>query len=378
MKRSISLRRFTALLLGLLILTGSIFSFGAPEKVSAAAADFTVTLGGSQLWMRPYWTDYLSGSESFVTVEANTDNYHYYYAVTPIICDTTGQYSVICNDEGTDDIDAMFYIYSGSFDPASPVDNFLIGNDDYTGLLPGIPEADLTLTAGNVYLIVTTSYNAIDEGLSEGGDIDLSEGAGAVAFTVSGPGSVTVPYSLTYAAGTGGSLTGSTTQYVLPGGTGTAVTAAADPDYVFTGWSDGITSNSRTDAAVASDLSFTAEFAQLFDVTFDSQGGSSAAGITAADGSLITAPAAPVMAGYAFGGWYKEAACTNAWDFAADTITADTTLFAKWTIAYTVTFDSQGGSSVTGIAAADGSLIAAPAAPTREGYTFGGWYKEAA
>ena len=35
--------------------------------------------------------------------------------------------------------------------------------------------------------------------------------------------------------------------------------------------------------------------------------------------------------GYAFGGWFKEAGCTNAWDFAKDTVTGNMTLYAKWT-----------------------------------------------
>jgi uncharacterized repeat protein (TIGR02543 family) len=49
--------------------------------------------------------------------------------------------------------------------------------------------------------------------------------------------------------------------------------------------------------------------------------------------TTITAPTtAPTLAGYVFGGWYKESACTNAWNFASDKVTADTTLFAKWTL----------------------------------------------
>lgn len=36
-------------------------------------------------------------------------------------------------------------------------------------------------------------------------------------------------------------------------------------------------------------------------------------------------------AGYTFAGWYKDAACTQAWDFAKDVVTADMTLYAKWT-----------------------------------------------
>ena len=36
-------------------------------------------------------------------------------------------------------------------------------------------------------------------------------------------------------------------------------------------------------------------------------------------------------AGYTFAGWYKDVDCTQAWDFAKDVVTADMTLYAKWT-----------------------------------------------
>jgi uncharacterized repeat protein (TIGR02543 family) len=47
-------------------------------------------------------------------------------------------------------------------------------------------------------------------------------------------------------------------------------------------------------------------------------------------GKLATEPTAPTMSGYTLKGWYKEAACTNAWIFASDTVSADVTLYAKW------------------------------------------------
>ncbi len=40
---------------------------------------------------------------------------------------------------------------------------------------------------------------------------------------------------------------------------------------------------------------------------------------------------------YSFDGWYKDAACTTPWDFASDTITTETTLYAKWTESSTPT-----------------------------------------
>ena len=68
-----------------------------------------------------------------------------------------------------------------------------------------------------------------------------------------------------------------------------------------------------------------------FTVTFNSQGGSAVPSQVVADGGKATSPTDPTKDGYTFGGWYKEAAGTNAWTFATDTVTENTTLYAKWT-----------------------------------------------
>ena len=68
-----------------------------------------------------------------------------------------------------------------------------------------------------------------------------------------------------------------------------------------------------------------------YNVTFDAQGGSAVAGKTVAYNALVTQPSDPTKAGYTFGGWYREAACTTAWDFDTDTMPAQNlTLYAKW------------------------------------------------
>lgn len=65
-------------------------------------------------------------------------------------------------------------------------------------------------------------------------------------------------------------------------------------------------------------------------VTFDSQGGSAVAITTVTDGGKVERPTDPIRSSYAFGGWYKEAACINAWDFTSDTVSASMSLYAKW------------------------------------------------
>lgn len=45
---------------------------------------------------------------------------------------------------------------------------------------------------------------------------------------------------------------------------------------------------------------------------------------------------------------------------------------------FTVTFDSQGGSSVASQTVTEGEKVSEPTAPTKEGFLFGGWYSDAA
>lgn len=64
-------------------------------------------------------------------------------------------------------------------------------------------------------------------------------------------------------------------------------------------------------------------------VSFETGEGSKVDFQTTADGKLVK-PADPTRDGYTFGGWYTDEACTRAYDFATP-VTADLTLYAKWT-----------------------------------------------
>ena len=85
---------------------------------------------------------------------------------------------------------------------------------------------------------------------------------------------------------------------------------------------------------------------QAHRVKFDSQGGSSVGSQTPASGSTVTKPADPTREGYAFGGWYTDAACTKAYDFAT-AVTSDMTLYAKW-VRNAVNPGGNGGSGSNG------------------------------
>ncbi|WP_129689302.1 InlB B-repeat-containing protein [Gottfriedia acidiceleris] len=113
-----------------------------------------------------------------------------------------------------------------------------------------------------------------------------------------------------------------------------------------------------------------------YTVHFNSNDGSQVADKTATYNSEITAPTTN-RTGYTLVGWYKDAEGKVAWNFAADKVTSNTTLYAKWKInSYKVNYVSNGGSTVPAQTADYNSVVNLPK-PARTGYAFAGWYKDA-
>lgn len=82
--------------------------------------------------------------------------------------------------------------------------------------------------------------------------------------------------------------------------------------------------------------------AESWRVAFDVQGGSYVAPRYVAKNKMVSEPAAPTRDGYTFLGWYTAEG--EKWDFAKDVVTADMTLYAKWT-KNAVTPGGNGGSN---------------------------------
>jgi uncharacterized repeat protein (TIGR02543 family) len=117
-----------------------------------------------------------------------------------------------------------------------------------------------------------------------------------------------------------------------------SISAPIDPTktgYIFAGWykEEACTNtwNFATDLVTTNITLYAKWTINTYTVSFNSQGGSAVSDITALYNTKITSPNAPNKTGYNFAGWYKEAACTNAWNFATDLVTNNKTLYAKWT-----------------------------------------------
>ncbi|WP_200781911.1 InlB B-repeat-containing protein, partial [Peptococcus niger] len=119
----------------------------------------------------------------------------------------------------------------------------------------------------------------------------------------------------------------------------------------------------------------------VYIVRFDTNGGTEVSVQIIKQGDHVTIPTAPTKDGFTFAGWYKDAGLTTPFDVETETINADITLYAKWTPTtptnYTVTFNTNGGSAINPQTITAGGLVTKPAAPTKDGYTFAGWYKDA-
>ena len=82
--------------------------------------------------------------------------------------------------------------------------------------------------------------------------------------------------------------------------------------------------------------------------------------------------------GYSFGGWFTDSAFENAIDKIALGSTGNMTLYAKWYYTGTVSFVTNGGSAIESVTQEYGTVLVAPEDPTREHYTFAGWYSDEA
>ena len=157
-----------------------------------------------------------------------------------------------------------------------------------------------------------------------------------------------------------------TTAIIDDGDKLTAPTAPTKEGYRFDGWyydNNGGKAkwNFGTDTVTRA-MTLTAKWVQTYTVAFETSGGSAVGPVTVDAGSTVTKPADPMKSGHNFGGWYKDSTLQTPWNFANDTVTAATTLYAKWTAnppapSYD---DSDPTYAVSAPAAENGSVTVSP------------------
>lgn len=155
----------------------------------------------------------------------------------------------------------------------------------------------------------------------------------------------------------------------VPYGTAIPAYTYSKTGYTFSGWDAALP---ETMPAQNLTLNGTTTV-NAYTITFDSNGGSAVASVTADFGTALTQPEDPTRMGYTFRGWYTDTALTKAFLFT--TMPAeDVTLYAKWEAnTYTLHFDSDGGSAVAAQTVTYGQPYGALPTPEKQGYTFTGW-----
>ena len=223
-------------------------------------------------------------------------------------------------------------------------------------------------------------YSATSAGIRYGGASDSFSPPGSTALLLYAQWSL-IQSSVAYDSQGGSSVSSGTYTY----GSGMSLPSApTKPGYTFAGWFEQAQSGSAVSSPynplATSAFTLYAQWTpNNYAVTYDSQGGSAVSAGNFAFGSSFSLAMAPTKTGYSFVDWYDAATSGTRLGSAGTSIAPGTaaalTAYAQWSaISSAITFNTQGGSSVSQGHYSYDTPVALPAAPTRTGYTFSGWY----
>jgi len=333
---------------------------------------------------------------------------------------------LLMNNVGIDGNNTAFY---GYYIRASNTCNLFgsDGNQAWNGVPYALPFVTLTSCSSSVSgtdLTVTWNLNFtnwVESGMQQ--YLYVVDNSGWASGWSGSYGSINVDTTATYTfAGNGATTNASPASVTQNYGTSIATpTAPSRTGYTFTGWSPSIPSTMPVNGGTS-----TAQWTiNSYTITFDSAGGSAVSAITQNYGTSVSAPASPTKTGYTFAGWspavpstmpatsqtltatwtansypvtwnpntggsssgvanctynttvtptctpsagYSTSSCSA---FTCGTSNSFTPAFSA--NSYSITFNSNGGTSVTTITQNYGTSITPPANPTKTGYTFSSW-----
>ena len=115
-----------------------------------------------------------------------------------------------------------------------------------------------------------------------------------------------------------------------------------------------------------------------FKIYFNSNNETEISSLTTDGSSTIAMPDNPTREGYTFDGWYYD---NGVWEkpFTANSlintpISSNITIYAKWSVLHTISFNTNGGNEINSISLTKNTTIIMPDNPTKNGCIFDGWY----
>lgn len=152
----------------------------------------------------------------------------------------------------------------------------------------------------------------------------------------------------------------------------------------FYGWATdaALTMRANKQYTVEADATLYAQWGaeEKYTLYFETNGGTAIAPVMYRPNAYLAAPAEPTKTNFTFGGWYADEALTKEFSFYAmpQMPVKDVTIYAKWNTMNALVFETNGGSEVDSIYGAVGDPVGEIEEPTKDGYIFEGWYKDAA
>ena len=292
-------------------------------------------------------------------------------------------YSFSFDSNGGTAVDTLTQTYDNAFVP--PADPSRTGYT-FLGWQPALPDsvpaADMTFTAQwqvNTYTLafdanggtpVDTIVQNYDTALAPPADPNRT-GYTFLGWKPALPDSIP-PYDITYTAqwqvnsyALAFDANGGTPVDTIVQNYDTALVPPADPSrtgHLFAGWMP-----SLPDSIPPHDAHYVAMWQRCdYTLQFDTDGGNALSPLRSPYGAALVPPSPPQREGFNFLGWEPQIPTYMP--------ASDLTCKARWERAeFTLTFDSNQGSSVTAISQLYDTPITPPEPPVRHGYTFCGW-----